>query len=249
MTKKKAVKKTSKKKNAQWVKPKEQVRPRVLKPSIGPKRAMELLVDAFKEARQRPPHMRAYKEDPSAAFLIDTYALIAEWPPQILRDFLAETTNAPNDGGIPGLIGQVKRVLHDIFDVDEVDSTIHTARWKMWPYRADSEESEAKLNKRATKRKKTPSKRAAPKDNEEVKQPVVKRGKEEKKTSRASLGLTENDIVRANPKMRDPNWPDRLAIKKDAGAGKKIGAIVKKLGCTVKTIEAMVKKGFLEVVK
>lgn len=154
----------------------------MLKPNRTVKHAMELLDDTFRHLRQKPPAMNTKKDDPWPAFSIEVNSLIAKWPEGVLKQFLGDLVVVEVPKDVSGMIGTVKRLLHEVFGVDDIlddNYPKYLARWRMWPHQRDRDEPAAKkeednlmANKLATNKKVASVKRSRLDDGEKAEKPA-----------------------------------------------------------------------------
>lgn len=230
--------------------------PIVLRKGLDRKKAMYLLAEVIKESGGTPPTLDLTMKDPGPPFVVAMYRAISELSPKLLAKFVLETTGKKYKS-VADMLGEAKRAFHQLFLDEAPDTRVilrYDSPWKMWPHVRRKERKMADGSKMATKKKKVPNKKAAKKTAKKVAKKKVSNKKVAKKTAKkrttgkSRLKLTDNSVIKPVKDSGTPVMPSRQKVKRAVPAkGIKFGDLKEKIGVTDRTIEAMVKKGFLEV--
>lgn len=218
---------------------------RMLRSSKTVKHAMELLDDTFSYLKQKPPTMKAYMDDPSAAFLIETYALVSKWPESVLSQFITDLTNLePKRGDVSGMIGTVKRIIHEVFgDTDRGTGETYLARWRMWPHRRSKVEDEVVQRVKDPEENLMKSKLATKKKVTSIKAPATSKVKAPKGGK-----IKDDTKLRVIKGSKRPKNDERARVKGLISGTMTAAAIMKKTGCKLKTLEVMLNHDYVEIV-
>lgn len=228
----------------------------LLRKKFSTSRAMDVFDKAFRAAEQSVPVMKAYMQDPCVDFLVEAGALIAFWPRSVMCHVLTELTQLTPAQNLLELEKQVRRLLHEILGVKEVGDEYgkKRSRWMQWPHlratpkhevdstrskELTSEEKEKMAStKKAVKKKVVPAKAKG----SAAKKAAVKKGG-------GKSAIANDTKLRVVEGSKKPALEERVKVKNSVKGTMTAEAIVKKAGCNLKTLGAMVRKGFLEIVK
>lgn len=222
VSKKKSVKKAPKVKGG--VAP-----PKLFKKGVLYKHAMELLDKTIEASKQPKLYMDTRSEHPATRFLIALYDRIGHWNDVMMREFIEALTDTPVPESRSEKIVLVGKLAKEAFEYGESPEP-YLARWKMWPHqRSSTQDGEDDMSKKATTTKEgAKGKNVPPKRKSTV-------------SERAKLKPVDTEKKPKIEKRREV----LAAVSK---AGITAEALMKKTGCSMKTIEALIKKGFIDIV-